>query len=108
MFKPRLAELNTLRVQPMASSRTSDRRIRGTTLQNIRKTHFARFPLCVACQAKTPPRTTLAVELDHVVPLHQGGVESSDPFENRAGLCAECHLEKSKAEASAPRTPGGA
>ena len=107
MSKPRLRMLEQ-RV-PLLDVRigvpTTRKRIRGTTLQNIRKAHFARFPLCVRCLAMTPPRTTLAVELDHVIPLHQGGIDSLDPFENRAGLCAECHLAKSKAEA---RTPGGA
>jgi 5-methylcytosine-specific restriction protein A len=70
-------------------------RIRGTTLQNIRSEHFRRHPLCVMCMAKTPSRVTAAVELDHIKPLHQGGKDTPD---NRQGLCAECHIEKSKAE----------
>lgn len=74
------------------------KRIRGTTLQNIRAAHFARYPLCVHCLAETPERTTLATELDHIVPLHQGGVDSKDPFVNRQGLCHDCHERKSKQE----------
>ena len=70
-------------------------RIRGTTLQNIRREHFRRHPLCVGCLAKSPPRTTVATELDHIKPLHQGG---TDTPENRQGLCGECHLEKSVTE----------
>lgn len=70
-------------------------RIRGTTLQNIRREHFRRHPLCVKCLEHKPPRITPAVELDHIKPLHQGG---EDVPENRQGLCAECHLEKSKRE----------
>lgn len=73
-------------------------RIRGTTLQNIRKAHFAEFPLCRMCLQETPPRTSLATELDHIVPLHMGGKETSDPFHNRQGLCDEHHEQKSKEE----------
>lgn len=74
------------------------RRIRGTTLQNMRSTYFARFPLCAHCLAMNPPRTTVATQLDHVVPLHKGGIDSPDPFVNRQGLCDDCHLMKSKQE----------
>lgn len=95
---------------PMAGRPTAragaDRRIRGTTLQNIRNAHFSERPLCVHCLAKSPPRTTVATELDHVVPLHLGGVESRDPFANRMGLCATCHAEKSASEERA-RASGG-
>lgn len=82
----------------MNSNWPQDKRISGTTLQNIRKIHFERYPLCVRCLDKIPPVTRIAIELDHVVPLHKGGIESRDPFVNRAGLCAACHLEKSKTE----------
>jgi 5-methylcytosine-specific restriction enzyme A len=68
-------------------------RIRGTTLQNIRRAHFKQHPLCVMCLAKQ--RTTLATELDHIRPLHKGGTDTPD---NRQGLCEDCHLEKSKLE----------
>lgn len=69
------------------------KRIRGTTLQNIRKAHFEKHPLCVKCLEKT--LTRLATELDHIKPLHLGGTDTPD---NRQGLCSDCHLEKSKAE----------
>lgn len=104
MSKPRLRTLAP-RVTAMAGSRLavapkpsqqSGYRIRGRALQTIRARHFAENPLCVACLAQG--LVTVAVELDHVVPLHQGGVESRDPFVNRAGLCAQCHLAKSIAE----------
>jgi 5-methylcytosine-specific restriction endonuclease McrA len=94
-LKPRIPESNGRMAVP---AWTDNKRIRGTTLQNIRKAHFAKHPLCVRCLEKTPPRVAVAVELDHVVPLHQGGIDSPDPFINRAGLCDECHLEKSKTE----------
>lgn len=71
------------------------KRITGRTLQNIRKAHFRRHPFCVKCLEKTPRRLTEATELDHIVPLHQGGTDTPD---NRQGLCEECHLEKSVTE----------
>ena len=79
----------------MTNAYPRDKRISGTTLQNIRKKHFALHPLCVLCLAKTPPRVTVAVELDHIKPLHQGGTDTPD---NRQGLCTDCHTEKSKTE----------
>lgn len=91
-LKPRIPESNGRLAVP---SWTDNKRIRGTTLQNIRKAHFAKHPLCVACLAMTPPRVSVAVELDHVVPLHLGGKDVPD---NRQGLCVDCHTEKSKTE----------
>ncbi len=69
------------------------KRIRGTTLQNIRKAHFHKHPLCVKCQEIG--RATIAQELDHILALHLGG---KDVPENRQSLCSECHLAKSKQE----------
>jgi len=93
-LKPRVTATTT----PPLAQFTDTERIRGTTLQNIRKAHFVRFPLCIPCLAKSPPVTSLAVELDHTVPLHLGGKDTRDPFENRVGMCSECHLAKSKTE----------
>lgn len=69
------------------------KRIRGTTLQNIRKAHFHKHPLCVMCMDQQ--RVTIAQELDHIIPLHKGGTDTED---NRQSLCQEHHLEKSKRE----------
>lgn len=68
---------------------TTDKRIRGRRLQAIRKAHFAQHPLCVACEAKG--KTSLAVELDHIVALTNGG---KDEPSNRQGLCIPCHDAK--------------
>lgn len=57
----------------------------------IRAAHFRLYPLCVRCQAKDPPRVTAATELDHRVALVNGG---EDVEENRQGLCAACHRDK--------------
>ena len=47
-------------------------------------------PICAACD------NALSVEVDHVVPLADGG----DPFKrsNLAGICADCHRMKTAAE----------
>lgn len=52
-------------------------------------------PLCVHCEALTPSRTTAAAEVDHVIPLSQGGADDESNFQS---LCVEHHLEKSKRE----------
>lgn len=77
------------------ANHTTDKRIRGATLQAIRRKHFAINPLCVICLQKKPPQTRLATQLDHIKPLHQGGL---DVDSNRQGLCEPCHIEKSKTE----------
>ena len=64
-------------------------RISGRRLMEIRRRHFEKFPLCVRCMNKS--RVTLAVHLDHIVPIEKGG---PDTEENRQGLCIPCHKEK--------------
>jgi len=93
-LKPRISTLDQLKVKTF----TDTERIRGTTLQNIRKAHFAKHPLCVACLAATPPRTRIATELDHITPLHMGGQEIAS---NRQALCTQCHNEKTITERGA-------
>lgn len=83
---------------------TLDQRIRGRRLQRIRRAHFAKQPLCVACQGKGIVR--LAAELDHITPLHKGGKDfDADQGQNRQGLCAPCHKAKSAAEQGLKHTP---
>lgn len=66
-------------------------RIRGRRLQQIRRDHFRRHPLCVECEKRGLIRA--ATELDHVVPLFKGG---EDIESNRQGLCGDCHAEKTR------------
>ncbi len=70
-------------------------RIRGNSLKAIRRKHFRSRPLCVDCERKG--LVNIATELDHIVPLCQGGTESPS---NRQGLCHECHAAKTAREAS--------
>ena len=75
----------------MNDTRTNTKRIRGYRLQKIREEHFSENPLCVMCQAQG--RTTIATDLDHIVPLYKGG---KDEPENRQGLCTSCHEVKTR------------
>ena len=70
-----------------------NQRIRGRTLQTLRKRQLSANPLCVMCQAKG--KTTVATELDHIVALVNGGSNDDD---NLQGLCAPCHVQKTRAD----------
>lgn len=70
-------------------------RITGTRLQKIRARHFRLHPLCVHCLARVPPRIRAATELDHIVPLIHGGLDTEA---NRQGLCRDCHDIKTRAD----------
>lgn len=84
-LKPRISEVPR-RLQPNVAER-----IRGRRLQRIRQQHFSERPLCVLCEAKGI--TSLATELDHIIPLHKGG---RDDDTNRQGLCSDCHRTKTR------------
>ena len=72
-------------------SSTRHRRLKGATLQRRNREFFAENPLCAACLKRG--KRTIAVEVDHVVPLFKGG---ADTWENLQGLCAACHQFKSR------------
>ena len=92
---------------PERAFSTESMRIRGRKRQEIRLAHFRERPLCVECEKLG--LVSAAVELDHVVALANGGVESHDPFVNRQGLCADHHRIKSREDlAIARRRDGGA
>jgi 5-methylcytosine-specific restriction protein A len=61
---------------------------------HIRDIHLRANPLCVMCLPKGIVRT--ATEVDHIVPICKGGADTLDPFENRQGLCSECHEDKTR------------
>jgi 5-methylcytosine-specific restriction protein A len=64
-------------------------RMRGRRWVALRSTLLRKEPLCRFCRFQG--RTSVAVEIDHVIPLEQGG---SDAYDNLQPLCASCHLEK--------------
>lgn len=56
---------------------------------------MSEHPLCVHCQRSG--RVSVAAEVDHIVPLHQGG---ADDETNLQSLCAPCHQAKTAREAA--------
>lgn len=85
-LRPRVAEVANRQFGIAGTAR-----IRGGRLQRIRRDHFQRNPLCKRCEARG--LVALAVEIDHVIPLHKGG---ADDESNRQGLCADCHRAKTR------------
>jgi 5-methylcytosine-specific restriction protein A len=82
--------------QPRLTTLQSDnesQRMRGWELQKLRAKMFKADPLCAHCRAAG--RTRKWDELDHIVPLREGGTNDES---NLQGLCYECHAIKSAAE----------
>ena len=95
-LKPRVSLLN-----PASRRALIVNRIRGRASQRMRDQTLSADPLCVHCRAAG--RIAAATEVDHTIPLWQGG---RDDQSNRQGLCRACHTAKSAAEA-AQRARGG-
>lgn len=87
-LKPRLSAMGPRLTRPAVD------RVRGETWQTIRKAQLQREPLCRHCQAAG--RVTLALEVDHIRPLFEGG-HPTDPA-NLQSLCVPCHQAKSRDE----------
>lgn len=98
-LKPRLAVVPLVRVSTIT---TDTQRMRGRRLQARNHRFLAEHPLCACCARQG--RTTAAAEVDHKVPLHEGG---QDVESNLQGLCIPCHKAKSAREASARAGGGG-
>lgn len=60
--------------------------------QVLRRAVLARDPICKVCGER------LSQEVDHVVPLSQGGDEWS--LDNTQGICSPCHALKSGRESA--------
>ena len=73
-------------------------RTRGERWMQMRSLYLQQYPLCDHCDRAG--RVRLAQEVDHIVPLSQGG---TDAFENLQGLCKACHAEKTAEEHPARR-----
>jgi 5-methylcytosine-specific restriction protein A len=75
-----------------------DYRLRGTSNQLRRKRLFTAQPLCVHCEAVG--RTTIATEIDHIIPIAAGG---ADADHNLQPLCHDCHARKTATERATGR-----
>lgn len=98
-----MAKLPTLksRLKPvegrkLSTTSTSERRMTGSRLQARRLRLWTQSPMCADCGRVVAYPS--GFELDHRVPLHQGG---ADTDENCQILCCGpggCHLKKTVAE----------
>ncbi len=68
----------------------TDRRVRGRRGRLIAMVILRRDPYCRIC------KTAYAEEVDHIVPLSQGGHPTAQS--NLAGVCRACHAKKSREE----------
>ena len=101
MLKPMLATLNTSRVKTLTARIGATERTRGSKWVKIRAKWLSAHPVCVMCEAKGYARP--ATQLDHIIPLWQGG---KDDESNYQSLCVPCHDEKTAEEAK-QRAGGG-
>ena len=93
MLKPRVAALTVPRVPTVTIERT-----RGRAWMTIRDRIMRRANGLCECDDCVRDRTLLpAHEVDHVVPLHEGG---SDADSNLRAMNAACHARKTAAEAA--------
>lgn len=73
-------------------------RIRGRAGVKLRRLVLREEPLCRPCL--DVDRTTASEEVDHIVPLAEGGTNDRS---NLQGICKPCHKAKSVSEADAGR-----
>ena len=77
------------------------RKISGHRWQKLRERILRRdASLCQPCKARG--HITLAVEVDHITPIHKGGTDAED---NLQAICSECHKAKTAAEQGKSRRP---
>lgn len=95
MLKPRVASSSAIRVPLLQTKAGATPRIRGRQWMKMKtETLVASDHWCVECLVDG--RQTLAMEVDHIVPLWRGG--SNEPS-NRQGLCKDHHARKTAQEA---------
>lgn len=70
--------------------------------ERVRRMHLAGEPLCRMCQQAG--RVTLAVLVDHITPIRDGGERLDD--DNLQSLCRRCHDEKTKDDLHVRATAG--
>lgn len=98
--RPRLVSLPPRIEQQRAAVPTqpiSARRITGNELQRRRLSMWRRSPRCAQCKRLTDYPNGFA--LDHIQPLHAGGL---DVLANLQVLCHQCHDAKTRREARGP------
>lgn len=95
ILKPSVRTLGLPKVGQKIALGNSGKRMTGKRLQQRRQRVLGRQPLCVDCLALG--RVTAAQELDHEVPLWEGG---ADTEANSTPRCVPCHKAKTALEAA--------
>lgn len=94
-LKPRIATASLSRVGKVAPRAGVTPRLRGEAGVKRRLRWLNEHPLCVHCEQAG--WITAAAEVDHIIPLHEGG---ADDESNLQSLCQPCHALKTAAEAT--------
>ena len=95
MLKPRLKTMDVNRVKVLDRKAGATERIRGNTWLNIRRKVLLRDGYaCAACAIVRADN-----EVDHKIPLEQGGSNDLSNLQTLCGGPDGCHTKKSKAEA---------
>ena len=100
MLKPPMRLLHAP-VKILQQAHGSKRQVKGRHLQKRRLRILAAQPLCVDCMAIE--RVRIAQEIDHRVPLAEGGQDVED---NLQPLCKRCHAAKTERERKRRRGGG--
>lgn len=96
MLKPRVAMLRTGSAKPLVTERTRGGKWMRTIARIMRRDNG----LCRCAECAASGRVLVAHEVDHIVPLHEGG---ADADANLAAINADCHKRKSAVEAARRR-----
>lgn len=94
MLKPSLQELAGRNLPTINGNPGATPRLRGRRWMELRASWLRLHPLCCDCEAQGVTR--VADEVDHVIPLWQGGADDEG---NYASRCQEHHKVKTAREA---------
>ena len=91
MLVPRVTNAPTSRIK---TNTTANTRTRGSVWMKVREEVMNRD--CGICQTcKRNGNVSAATQVDHIIPLHQGGTDARNNLE---AICDECHKVKTAAE----------
>lgn len=96
-LKPRIQTANLQRVSTMTQRVGATERTRGRAWMEVRAWWLRTHPACANCG-----RLHYTNQVDHVVPLWDGGADDETNFQT---LCVTCHEAKTAGEAK--RRPKG-